>query len=83
MPGIELWAAAICAASMLPPPPNIPITIVSTKVSTPQSRSCVKPTKASPSTLPIKSWNGFTDEIITSMIRFDFSSMTPLMIWLP
>ena len=41
------------------------------------SRNCVSPTMAMPIILPIISWNGFTDDTITSTIRLVFSSTTP------
>ena len=39
--------------------------------------TCVSPIAPMPSTLPIMSWNGRTDETMTSTTRLDFSSITP------
>ena len=47
-----------------------------------QMASCVKPTSAMPTILPINSCMGRTEEISTSTMRFDFSSSTPRSTWL-
>ena len=43
----------------------------------PQSKTWVRPTKPIPIIFPIIRSKGFTDETITSMMRFVFSSITP------
>ena len=45
--------------------------------------SCVSPTAPIPSTFPIISSNGRTDEAITSTIRLAFSSITPRITSIP
>lgn len=50
----------------------------STKEMATQSRNWVRPTMATQAgTLPIISWNGFTELMSTSTTRFCFSSITP------
>ncbi len=65
------------------PPANMLVTKKRSNVNNAHTRNWVRHTSTSPMTLPMSSWNGFTEEIITSMIRLDFSSITPVMIMLP
>ncbi len=41
-----------------------------------QARICVRPTQVSPMILPAMNWFGETEVMITSMVRFSFSSTT-------
>ena len=54
-----------------------------TTVSTIQIKNCVRATAATPRILPIISWKGLTEEIITSTILVVFSSITLLITILP
>ena len=71
---------AICAAinsSELTPPPNrYKLPLINTVDKIPQRNICVRPTKPIAIIFPIIRSNGLTDEIITSTIRFVFSSIT-------
>ena len=64
---------------LVPPPKKKVPPVMRIKVITAQRNTCVSPTKPIPIILPIIKSKGLTDEIIISMIRFVFSSITPCM----
>ena len=63
--GVNRLGAATCTPSRMP---TERITHIA---------NCVSPTNAIPTILPTNSCVGFTEEISTSTMRFDFSSNTP------
>ena len=78
MPCAVICAVIISSGDVLPPKKKrLPDT--KTVVRIPHRNTCVRPTKPMPMIFPIIRSNGLTDEIITSIIRFVFSSITPCM----
>ena len=66
---VEIWMA--CRNGTLLRSTRMGMTIKSS-----QARICVRPTQVSPMILPAMNWFGETEVMITSMVRFSFSSTT-------
>ncbi|MNE75248.1 hypothetical protein D3C80_1713870 [compost metagenome] len=85
-PPIELSAAVVAipaAGGVILIPSNIEATKNNVPAKMAQITNCNTPAKDVPMIFPIINWNGFTDEIIISMILFVFSSITLRMTMLP
>ena len=72
MDGVACKAVTSAPLENMNPPTATRIVVI-----TPHRNTCVSPTKPIPMIFPIIRSNGRTDEIITSMIRLVFSSITP------
>ena len=78
--GAVLSAIPDCTISLsIPPPTKKEPPAIRMSVMIAHKNTCVSPTKPIPIIFPIIKSKGLTDEIMISMIRFVFSSITPCM----